>query len=118
MPADRTGRGDHAGGRDQQCDAVPPDVGGHRGALAVLGKDLDAPGVHCDVLAGGEEGDQGGEREGEERQAAGIGQRQQCGGGGECRLDRGEPAAAAAEVAQRAGGGALSRTGAHRNFSE
>ena len=65
-----------------------------------------------------QEGDEGGEGEGEERQARRVGQRQQRGGGGERRLDRGQPAAATAEAAQRPGGEALSRTGAQRNFSE
>ena len=63
MPADRADGGDHAGGRDQQSNAIAPDVGRHGGALAMLGEGLDAPGVDHDVLAGGEEGDEGGQRQ-------------------------------------------------------
>ena len=103
---------------DQQRDAVAPDIGRHRRPLAARGEDLDAPGVDDDVLAGGQEGDQRGEAEREQRQARRVGQRQQRGGGASAGWIAASQPRRRPRRRSGPGGGALSSTGAQRNFSE
>ena len=119
VPADDVGALDGAAAGDQQCGAVAPDVGSHGGSLAAGSEALDAPSVHHDILAGGQERDQGGGGDRGRRCCGRIGQGEQHGAQHERGLD-GEPASRGGGRDGAAGRAARvwSSTGDQRNFSE
>ena len=100
MPADLVRQADRARPGHQQRQPVAPYVGGQGHALQPFREGLHPPGVHHDILACRQEGDQHRRPDQPLRPGYGIGQRQQQAGQRQQGLDDQQPAAAASQGGQ------------------
>ena len=118
-PADPPDQEQRARAAGEQRQPVAPDIGGEAPGLFALGigEHLDAVGVEHDVLAGGQEGDQRRQGDGERRAVHRVRQPDGADRGDQQQLGwlRASPAAARA-VRSGGGGGRASSAGDQRNL--